>query len=30
MNPSSFYMAKARNSPTGGGGERDPHKGRTK
>jgi hypothetical protein len=30
MNPSSFYMAKARNSPTGGGGARDPHKGRYK
>jgi hypothetical protein len=30
MNPSSFYMAKVRNSPTGGGGARDPHKGRYK
>ena len=30
MNPSSFYMAKAGNSPTGGGGARDPHKGRYK
>jgi hypothetical protein len=30
MNPSLFYMAKARHSPMGGGGARDPHKVRYK